>query len=169
MSEELSPTAKEVLQELEPGTRFEDKIILSKRQLLSIAGAGLSAGALATFGIDEAAAQAAGSVGTSSEPVDVEGYNVTAANSLVDPAGTTHNGELADASDTLGDHDNGAHTTNYAPDGHGNEAHSTNFADQNHGNEAHSATFLDNTDVESTSTADGYELTVQGDTYQFLE
>jgi hypothetical protein len=99
MSEELSPTAKEVLQELEPGTRFENKIILSKRQLLSIAGAGLSAGALAKFGISEAQAQeAAGQVGTSSEPVDL-------------------------------------------------------FA-ANYG---------------STSTADGYELTVEGDTYQFNE
>ena len=65
--------AAAVVAELDPGQRIGDKIILSKRQLLAIAGAGLSAGALAQFGISEAEAQeAAGAVGTSSDPVAAE-------------------------------------------------------------------------------------------------
>lgn len=42
-------------------------------------------------------------------------------------------------------------------------------ADDPHGNGAHSSTFLDDTDVTSTSTANGYEITIGGDTYEFLE
>ena len=116
--------AAAVVAELDPGQRIGDKIILSKRQLLAIAGAGLSAGALAQFGISEAEAQeAAGAVGTDDERVDVEGFDVTAENSLTDPGGTTHTSELAGIGDT----------------------------------------------ASSTSTADGFEVTIEGDTYQFNE
>ena len=68
--------AAAVVDELDPGQRIGDKIILSKRQLLAIAGAGLSAGALAQFGISEAEAQeAAGAVGTDDERVDLFAAN----------------------------------------------------------------------------------------------
>jgi len=59
----------------------------------------LAALGLATLGTGSASAQASGSVGTQSNPVDVEGYDVTASNSFTDPAGVTHSGELADLSD----------------------------------------------------------------------
>jgi hypothetical protein len=65
-------TLAAALDQLEPGTRIGDKFILSKRQLLAAAGGALSAGALISMGIDETQAQqAAGQVGTSSEPNDV--------------------------------------------------------------------------------------------------
>jgi hypothetical protein len=93
-------TLAAALEQLEPGTRIGDKFILSKRQLLAAAGGALSAGALISMGIDEAEAQsAAGQVGTSSEPVDMFGYDVEATNTFTDPSGTSHSGELADASD----------------------------------------------------------------------
>jgi hypothetical protein len=79
------------------------------------------------MGIEEAEAQqAAGQVGTSSEPVNVFGYDVVANNTFTDPSGTSHSGELADASD-LG------------------------------------------SGASSTSTASGYDLTIDGDTYEFNE
>lgn len=59
----------------------------------------LAALGVAALGTGSASAQASGSVGTSSSPVDVEGYDVTASNSFTDPAGVTHSGELADLSD----------------------------------------------------------------------
>jgi hypothetical protein len=116
-------TLAAALEQLDPGTRIGDRIVLSKRQVIALAGSSLGVGALAQFGISEAEAQAAGSVGTSSSPVNVEGYDVVAANSIEDASGTSHTGELADESDT----------------------------------------------ASSTSTNSGYELTVDGDTYEFNE
>jgi len=105
---DTSDLAREVVQELDTGTVIDDKIIVSKRGLLTLIGSGLSVGALLTLGVDETQAQtAAGQVGTSSEPVDL-----------------------------------------YAA-GNGNVE-------------------LD-ADVTSTSVSGGYELTVDGDTYQFNE
>jgi len=69
---DTSELARAVIKELDTGTVVEDKIVVSRRGLTALIGAGLGAGALATLGIDEASAQtAAGAVGTSSEPVDV--------------------------------------------------------------------------------------------------
>lgn len=59
----------------------------------------LAALGLATLGTGSASAQASGSVGTASSPVDVFGYDVDASNSFTDPAGVQHTGELADISD----------------------------------------------------------------------
>jgi len=119
---EYSETTRQVLEELDPGTVIEDRVILSRRQVVALSAGTLSLGALAGFGAGDAEAQAAGAVGTDTDPVDVQGYDVEAANSLIDASGTSHSGELADASD-----------------------------------------------VTSTSTADGYEITINGDTYQFNE
>jgi hypothetical protein len=119
--------AEQVVEELEPGTRIGDKFVLSKRQLLAAAGGTLSVGALMSMGIEEAEAQsAAGQVGTSSDPLNVVGHDVEATNTFTDPSGTSHSGELADASDIA-------------------------------------------SGASSTSTASGYEVTIDGDTYQFNE
>jgi len=72
-----SELAQRVVDELDPGSIVEDKVILSRRQVVGLATGTLSVGALAGFG--EAQAQsAAGQVGTSSEPVDVEAAQVNA-------------------------------------------------------------------------------------------
>ena len=87
--------AAAVVAELDPGQRIGDKIILSKRQLLAIAGAGLSAGALAQFGISEAEAQeAAGAVGTEDERVDVFAASIAALNIQVDGQGLETTDEI---------------------------------------------------------------------------
>jgi len=68
----VSELARQVVDELDPGTTIGDKVILSRRQLIAIAGGGLSMGALATFGVTEAEAQeAAGAVGTEDDLIDV--------------------------------------------------------------------------------------------------
>jgi len=59
----------------------------------------LAALGVAALGTGSASGQASGAVGTASNPVDVEGYDVSAQNSFTDPAGVSHSGELADASD----------------------------------------------------------------------
>ena len=121
---DIERVAAEVKDQLRPGDQIGDLVVVSRRQLIAFATGAAGVGALAQFGISEAQAQsAAGQVGTSSEPVDAELFDAVVANSLTDAAGTTHSGELADASDT----------------------------------------------ASSTSTTDGYELTVAGDTYEFLE
>jgi len=97
--------AREAVTELDTGTTIGDKILISKRGLGALVAGGLSVGALGMLGVDEATAQqAAGQVGTSSEPVDV--------------FATGNNVEL---------------------DG----------------------------DVTSTSVSGGFEITIDGDTYQF--
>ena len=105
---DVSELAREVVAELDAGSKIGDKFILSRRQLVGIAAGGLSVGALTTLGVDPAAAEeAAGAVGTDAEPVDV----------FAAGGGTV---QLAE-------------------------------------------------DVVSQSTAEGYEITIDGDTYQFTE
>jgi hypothetical protein len=75
--QDTSELAREVIKELDTGTVVDDKIVVSRRGLTALIGAGLGAGALATLGIDKASAQqAAGQVGTSSSPVDVEAATI---------------------------------------------------------------------------------------------
>lgn len=79
---ERASLAKDLAAELDPG-RYGDRFVLSRRQLLTIAGGAGGVAALVSLGVEPAAAQsAAGQVGTSSEPVDVEAYDVTVANLL---------------------------------------------------------------------------------------
>jgi hypothetical protein len=74
--------ASDVAEELDTG-RYGDRFVLSRRQLLSIAGGSAGVAGLTALGVDPATAQsAAGQVGTSSEPVDVEAYDLTVANLL---------------------------------------------------------------------------------------
>jgi hypothetical protein len=70
--------AEAVVAELDTGTVVDDKIVVSRRGLTALIGAGLGAGALSMLGVDKATAQtAAGQVGTSSEPVDLEANTIT--------------------------------------------------------------------------------------------
>jgi hypothetical protein len=81
-ADERSELAAEVAAELDTG-RYGERFVLSRRQLLSIAGGVGGVAGLTALGVDPAAAQsAAGQVGTSSEPVDVEAYDVTVSNLL---------------------------------------------------------------------------------------
>jgi len=69
--------AREAVTQMDTGTTVGDKILISKRGLGALVGAGLSVGALGMLGVDEATAQqAAGQVGTSSEPVEVFASNI---------------------------------------------------------------------------------------------
>jgi len=92
---DISELARQVVDELDPGSTIGDKIVLSRRQLVAIAGGGLSAGALATLGVSEAEAQtAAGQVGTSTEPVDVQAASVTAQDLEADSANISAIGQI---------------------------------------------------------------------------
>jgi len=77
--------AEAVVAELDTGTVVDDKIVVSRRGLTALMGAGLGAGALSMLGVDKATAQqAAGQVGTSSSPVDIEAATITASNSITE-------------------------------------------------------------------------------------
>jgi len=70
--------AREAVTELDTGTVVDDKIVVSRRGLTALMGAGLGAGALSMLGVDKASAQtAAGQVGTSSDPIDVEANTIS--------------------------------------------------------------------------------------------
>lgn len=69
--DDRSALAAEVARELETG-RYGERFVLSRRQLLSIAGGAAGVAGLTALGVDPATAQqAAGQVGTESDPVDV--------------------------------------------------------------------------------------------------
>lgn len=65
----------------------------------------------------------------------------------------------ADEADTL----DGEHATAFADSGHGH----SQLHNQNHDNTDHTTNYLAESAVTSTSTASGYEITINGDTYQF--
>jgi len=76
--QDVSELARSVVQELEPGTMIEDKLILSRRQALAIATGTVSASALLGFATGTADAQsAAGQVGTANQPIDVEANKIS--------------------------------------------------------------------------------------------
>jgi len=82
---DTSELARAVIKELDTGTVVEDKIVVSRRGLTALIGAGLGTGALSMLGVEKASAQtAAGQVGTSSEPVDIEAATITASNSITE-------------------------------------------------------------------------------------
>lgn len=73
---DVSALAREVVRELDPGTVIDDKLILSRRQAIGLATGSVGVGVLATLGVDTAAAQAAGQVGTTTDPIDVVAYSL---------------------------------------------------------------------------------------------
>ena len=128
--ESLRERVSELEQLVEQQQATIQRLMPSRRQTvagLGLLGAGVGAGRLST---EAARAEAAGQVGTDTDPVDVKGYDVRAANSIEDASGTSHTGELAEVSDL--------------------EDYLEDF-------------------VTSTSTASGYEIDIDGDTYQFNE
>ena len=115
------------------------------------------------------------------EAVDAD--DVTVTNSLTDPASVSHTGELADAADVSSiqsssdvDHDQTTNRTHsgddITPDSVStNDATVTNSLTDPSG-VSHSGELADSSDldsVSSTSTASGYEITINGDTYEFNE
>lgn len=75
--DDLNRLAAQVAERLPTG-QYGDKVMLTRRQLLGAATGTLGVGALTSLGIGPATAQAAGQVGTQSEPVDVEAASVSA-------------------------------------------------------------------------------------------
>jgi hypothetical protein len=73
--DQLDDLAERVADRLPPGS-YGDRVVLTRRQLVAAATGTLSTGALISLGVDPAAAQAAGQVGTTSDPVDVVAYSV---------------------------------------------------------------------------------------------
>jgi len=75
---DTSELARAVIKELDTGTVVDDKIVVSRRGLTALIGAGLGTGALSMLGVEKASAQtAAGQVGTASSPVDLEANTIT--------------------------------------------------------------------------------------------
>jgi len=68
---DTSELARAVIQELDPGTIVEDKIVISRRMALLVATGTVSAGALLGYGSGTASADVVGQVGTSADRVDV--------------------------------------------------------------------------------------------------
>jgi hypothetical protein len=85
---DVSDLAHEVIQELNPGTVIDDRVILSRRQVIGLATGALSLGALTGIGAESASAQAAGQVGTDSDPVDVEANLINGGGPISDGDGT---------------------------------------------------------------------------------
>lgn len=85
---DVSELAQEVIQELDPGTVIDDRVILSRRQAIGLATGALSIGALTGVGAESASAQAAGQVGTESSPVDLEANLINGGGPIVDGDGT---------------------------------------------------------------------------------
>jgi len=79
--DQLDQLAQQLAGRLPTGTHG-DRVVLSRRQFALAASGVLSAGALTALGVDEASAQAAGQVGTASEPVDAFVYDLDVANAV---------------------------------------------------------------------------------------
>lgn len=73
--DQLDELADQLAGRLPTGTHG-DRVVLSRRQFAAATTGTLSAGALMALGVDEASAQAAGQVGTSSNPVDLVAYSL---------------------------------------------------------------------------------------------
>jgi hypothetical protein len=83
LAEQIDP--EQIVAELDTGKVAEDRFILTKRQLVALAGSGLGAGALSALGIGSADAQtASGQVGTSNNRVDLFAQDLDLAGSAGD-------------------------------------------------------------------------------------
>ena len=101
--EQLDQLAAELAPRLPTGTHG-DRVILPRRQFVAALGGTLGAGALMALGVDEATAQAAGSVGTAEEPVDLNAWDLDVANEVtsdVDMAGNDMTGVGSFSTETL--------------------------------------------------------------------
>lgn len=102
-SDELSNSELEAITD-QVAERLDERSAASRASGVPRRGvlAALGLGGLATLGTGTASAQSVGQIGTSTDSIDVFGYDVEAENSFTDPAGVEHTGELADLSDTGG-------------------------------------------------------------------
>jgi len=78
---QLDQLADQLAGRLPSGTHG-DRVVLSRRAFAAAVGGTLGASGLVALGVDPAAAQAAGQVGTSSSPVDAFVYDLDVANAL---------------------------------------------------------------------------------------
>lgn len=78
---QLDQLAQRLAPHLPTGTHG-DNVILSRRAFAAAVGGTLGASGLVALGVDPAAAQAAGQVGTSADPVDAFVYDLDVANAL---------------------------------------------------------------------------------------
>jgi hypothetical protein len=176
--DDVSETTKQVLRELDPGTVIDDMVLLSRRQVIGLATGTLSLGALATWGAGDAAAQSVGSIGTSSERVDVFAQSLDVAGtfspSAIDTSGTVSAADV-DASNNITasgtvsaadvDATNGVTGTTVTGD---TLTATTEFVDAS--GTSHSGTVADASDLgESQNVSGGYDLTIDGDTYEFRQ
>jgi len=76
--------AADVLDQLDHGTVIGDKLVISRRAAIAVLVGSTTLTAALGYGSGEAAAQAAGQVGTDSNPVDVEAYTVVADNTMTE-------------------------------------------------------------------------------------
>lgn len=81
---DMDELASTVVDHMDPG-KYGDKWVLSRRQMVALAGGGLSVGALASLGVSDAQAQTAvGTIGTASSPVDVEAASINTSQSITE-------------------------------------------------------------------------------------
>lgn len=113
---ELNAEERKALAELAKARADGD---ISRRDLMTLGGAGVvgallgGGGMTAATGSAAAATTQSGTIGTDTDRVDVFGEDVDASASITDAAGVEHTSELADDGDPQPpeDHDNAAHST----------------------------------------------------------
>jgi len=157
--DDVSDTTKQVIRELDPGTVIDDMVLLSRRQVIGLATGTLGLGALASWGAGDASAQSVGSIGTDTERVDVFAQSL-------DVAGTFSPTDI-DASGTVSaaavDATNGVTGASVTGD---TVTATTSLVDAS--GTSHSGTLADASELgESRNVSGGYDLTIDGDTYQF--
>jgi len=155
---DVTELARQVINELDPGTVIDSKVILSRRQVIGLSTGALSLGALSGVGAGDAEAQSAGAIGTDAERVDVFAQDLDVAGSFT-PASISVSGSVS--ADTV---DAATGVTGSDVTGTTLTANST-LVDPS--GTSHTAELADASDTTSTSVSGGYELTVDGDTYQF--
>jgi len=106
---QLDQLADQLAGRLPSGTHG-DRVVLSRRAFAAAVGGTLGASGLVALGVDPAAAQAAGQVGTSADPVDAFVYDLDVANALqsdLDAGGNalTNVGSLSTGGLNIGDHE----------------------------------------------------------------
>jgi hypothetical protein len=97
---QLDQLADQLAGRLPSGTHG-DRVVLSRRAFAAAVGGTLGASGLVALGVDPAAAQAAGQVGTSSDPVDAFAYNLDVQNGATFN-GTDISGVGSFSTDTIG-------------------------------------------------------------------
>lgn len=92
-ADSVSETTRQVLDELDPGTVIEDKVILSQRQAAVIMAGGATLAGVLGVGVGGASGQSGGKFGTASNPLNADlanyGYTSTADGADIEIEGET--------------------------------------------------------------------------------